>query len=444
MKTVLVFGTFDIIHPGHQWFLRKASAFGDRLIAVVSRDRFVRDWKGKSTIRDEVSRMRELEKSGLVDRAVLSDPEIRTYGIVEELKPDVICLGHDQNALHDDLVNWLRQTGHNDISIEILPPWHRHKYSSSRLNRSLRGAGISSPSAHWLLTALLVLSMIIFGFSWVSGKRISTAAPPLVLTFIRFTLTALCFIPLLVRRKSASAPEKNNRSGWLWTAASALSLSLYNLFFFLGLGSGLAGKGGLIVTTLNPFFTFLIVSLISGIRIRKNTVIGMILGFSGGILLLEPWRYNLKELTDSGNLAFLSAALSWSFMTVFSRKALQKLDFGLFNLRLYTAAALMILPFAFFQIDWSVIRNLDFGFWMDMIFISAAVGAFGTGVYFAASLRFGAAIASAFTYLVPVSALFFTSVFLGETPEIMMIIGGLLAVAAVFAVNRRHPQGKQE
>ncbi|MCK5249408.1 MAG: adenylyltransferase/cytidyltransferase family protein, partial [Spirochaetaceae bacterium] len=38
MKTVLVFGTFDVIHPGHQWFLRNAARHGDRLVAVVSRD----------------------------------------------------------------------------------------------------------------------------------------------------------------------------------------------------------------------------------------------------------------------------------------------------------------------------------------------------------------------------------------------------------------------
>jgi len=437
MKTVLVFGTFDIIHPGHQWFLRKASSYGDRLIAVVSRDRFVRDWKGKSTVRDELSRIRELEESGLVDQAVLSDPEIRTYRIVEELQPDIICLGHDQSALLDDLKKWLQQTDNHHIAIEILPPWHRRRYSSSRRNRTLKGAGIGSNTAHWTLTVLLVISMVIFGFSWVSGKRLSSSAPPFTLTFIRFTLTMLCFVPLLIRRKTTERKNENRLTGWLWTAAAALSLSSYNLFFFLGLGAGLAGKGGLIVTTLNPFFTFLIVSILSGIKIRRNAIIGMLLGFAGGILLLEPWRYNLKELADSGNLAFLSAALSWSFLTIFSRKALQKLDFRLFNLRLYAVAALMVLPFALFQTDGSALLKPDFRFWSDMLFISAAVGAFGTGVYFTASSRLGAARASAFTYLVPVFALSFTSILLGEVPEILMIVGGFMAVAAVIIINRK-------
>jgi len=437
MKTVLVFGTFDIIHPGHQWFLRKAASYGDRLVAVVSRDRFVRDWKGKSTVRDEVSRIHDLEESGLVDQAVLSDPEIRTYRIVDEIQPDIICLGHDQSALLDDLKDWLQQTGNSNIIIEILPPWHRRRYSSSRRNRPLKGAGIGSPAADWTLTVLLVISMVIFGFSWVSGKRLSTAAPPLTLTFIRFTLTMFCFIPLLIRRKTAVIEKKDRIPGWLWTAAAALSLSSYNLFFFLGLETGLAGKGGLIVTTLNPFFTFLIVSIVSGIRIRKTAVIGIVLGFTGGILLLEPWRYNLKDLADSGNIAFLSAAMSWSFLTIFSRKALQKLDFRIFNLRLYALAALMVLPFALFQRDGITLLEPDFRFWSDMIFISAAVSAFGTGVYFAASSRLGAARASAFTYLVPVFALSFTSIILGEAPQMLMITGGLLALAAVVVINRQ-------
>ena len=134
MKTVLVFGTFDIIHPGHQWFLSKASNYGDRLVAVVSRDSFVQDWKGKATIKDEKERIRAIEESGMVSQAVLSDAEIRTYKIVQEIQPDIICLGHDQKALLEDLEDWLRRTGESHIKIEILPPWKRDRYSSTRRN----------------------------------------------------------------------------------------------------------------------------------------------------------------------------------------------------------------------------------------------------------------------------------------------------------------------
>ena len=38
MKKVMVFGTFDIIHPGHIHLLKEAKEYGDFLIAVIGRD----------------------------------------------------------------------------------------------------------------------------------------------------------------------------------------------------------------------------------------------------------------------------------------------------------------------------------------------------------------------------------------------------------------------
>lgn len=143
MKTVLVFGTFDILHPGHRWFLSQAASRGDRIIAAVSRDRFVLEWKGKSPSSDEKTRRSALIESGLVDDAVLSDPAQGSYDVLERIAPDIICLGHDQSALKDDLEAFLDKREKSEKPdkpekrplIVVLRPWKRSLYSSSRLNR---------------------------------------------------------------------------------------------------------------------------------------------------------------------------------------------------------------------------------------------------------------------------------------------------------------------
>lgn len=137
MKTVLVFGTFDILHPGHRWFLSQAASRGDRIIAVVSRDRFVLEWKGKAPSSDERTRRSAIIESGLVDDAVLSDPAQGSYDVLKRIAPDIICLGHDQSALKDDLEAFLDNqdgTGKRPLII-VLEPWKRSLYSSTRLNR---------------------------------------------------------------------------------------------------------------------------------------------------------------------------------------------------------------------------------------------------------------------------------------------------------------------
>ena len=46
MKTILTYGTFDLLHYGHIEYLKKAKEMGDFLIVGVSNDKFNNE-KGK-------------------------------------------------------------------------------------------------------------------------------------------------------------------------------------------------------------------------------------------------------------------------------------------------------------------------------------------------------------------------------------------------------------
>jgi cytidyltransferase-like protein len=106
--TVLVFGTFDGLHEGHRYFLRRARSLGDRLVVSLSRDEFVRAFKAKSPRHDETQRRLRLEASGLADAVHLSDPVPGSYDILAKTRPDIVCLGYDQDALEGNLRRWLQ------------------------------------------------------------------------------------------------------------------------------------------------------------------------------------------------------------------------------------------------------------------------------------------------------------------------------------------------
>jgi FAD synthetase len=109
MKTVLVFGTFDLLHEGHRYLLAQARRQGDRLVVSLARDDFVRTWKRKEPRHPEGERLRRLLESGLVDRVRLSDAEPNSFDLLRELRPDLICLGHDQRELGRALRRWMRR-----------------------------------------------------------------------------------------------------------------------------------------------------------------------------------------------------------------------------------------------------------------------------------------------------------------------------------------------
>ncbi|MDC7235706.1 MAG: adenylyltransferase/cytidyltransferase family protein [Spirochaetales bacterium] len=137
MKTSLVFGTFDAIHPGHEYFLEQAHHYGQRLVVVVARDRFVNSYKNKKPLHDEISRLHFIQKHKLVTEACLADEELGTFSVLDKIRPDYICLGHDQDALAESLKSWMSASG-NHYHIKRIKPFERHKYSSTLLNRLKR------------------------------------------------------------------------------------------------------------------------------------------------------------------------------------------------------------------------------------------------------------------------------------------------------------------
>ena len=135
MITVLVFGTFDLMHPGHMNFLSQAREFGERLVASIARDGFVQRVKGKAPAQGEQERLKQVLASGLVDEAYLSDEKTGTYSIVERIGPDIICFGHDQDELKMNLEIWLKER-ELETRLYTLKPYKPHRFKTSKMQTS--------------------------------------------------------------------------------------------------------------------------------------------------------------------------------------------------------------------------------------------------------------------------------------------------------------------
>lgn len=110
MKTVMIFGTFDILHCGHVHMFKQAKEYGDKLIAVVGRDENIEKVKGIGPMHNEQERMELLQHIDLIDEVVLGD-KTDVYKTIRDKKPDIVALGYDQRAYVDDLSNAITQAG---------------------------------------------------------------------------------------------------------------------------------------------------------------------------------------------------------------------------------------------------------------------------------------------------------------------------------------------
>lgn len=126
MKKVMVFGTFDIVHPGHHHFLKEAKEYGDHLIVVVARDINVNKLKKHQPVYSEDERLEAVQKLGIADKVILGS-ETDPFTRIKEEKPHVIALGYDQKFYIDELEDNID----DDVIIVRLSPHYPDIYKSS-------------------------------------------------------------------------------------------------------------------------------------------------------------------------------------------------------------------------------------------------------------------------------------------------------------------------
>ncbi len=130
-KTVMVFGSFDVLHKGHLDFFRQAKQKGDYLIVVLARDKTIKEVKNNHPKHNEKFRKHTICQSDIVDKAVLGSLKNR-YEALKKYSPDVICLGYDQRVDLKELKNKIKEF---DLETKIyrLKSFHPEIYKSSKL-----------------------------------------------------------------------------------------------------------------------------------------------------------------------------------------------------------------------------------------------------------------------------------------------------------------------
>jgi len=130
----MVFGTFDILHKGHEYLLKTAKSQGDELYITLARDKTVLELKGQPPKFNEKIRAKNLTtKYKFIKKVVLGNITDK-YKTLEKVKPDIICLGYDQTFFVDNLEKELKK---RKIKAKIirLKPYKPELYKSSKFRK---------------------------------------------------------------------------------------------------------------------------------------------------------------------------------------------------------------------------------------------------------------------------------------------------------------------
>jgi drug/metabolite transporter (DMT)-like permease len=225
-----------------------------------------------------------------------------------------------------------------------------------------------------------------------------------------------------------------NFKGFLLSCAGASFLVIYNEFFFTGLINGLAGAGGILVTTLVPLVTFALGCVLSLKAPSTKDFFGLFIGACGAMIIMELWNTDMNLLFASGNIYFLAAALTWAVLTHTSARAKRYTSAYTFSFYLFFLTSLFELILLYLK-GTPITVNFNAEFTLNIILIAVGATTFGTTIYFVGTNKLGGQKASSFIFLVPLNALLMSYFFLDEPLKLNTIAGGILAVSAVYIIN---------
>ena len=136
MKRVMAQGVFDILHPGHIYYLSESAKLGEELHVVIARDSRIKN--RKNIFMEENERREIVEAMEVVNSAILGS-EGSLFDSVKKIEPDIITLGYDQGFDINLLEDQLREAGFRDIEVVRVKKYEREGLrSSSRIKENIQ------------------------------------------------------------------------------------------------------------------------------------------------------------------------------------------------------------------------------------------------------------------------------------------------------------------
>ena len=275
---------------------------------------------------------------------------------------------------------------------------------------------------YWILLTFL-------GALWGSAFMfIKVATPefgPIALVNTRLLIASLIFLPILLQKKYIHLLKP------IWKQVLVLSI-MNNAIPFTLFSYASFGADSNILAILNAttaFNTMIIAYLWIGESVSLKQLFGLILGFIGIFILVNPQN---SDTTLIASLSALLAAFFYSYSTVYiQRQSVNANKMVLIGWSIVFSAVFMT-PVSIFNLPETMPSASAIGsaFWL---------GAVSTGIGFLGYVRLidkiGAVKTSTVAYFLPVFGIIWGSIFLDEKITSTIILGCLIVLIGIYLSN---------
>lgn len=263
-------------------------------------------------------------------------------------------------------------------------------------------------------SALAILTALSISLMGVYTKKIGTTLPTSMLLFVRFLISFVAILPIIIKAKNFTCKVHHRAHLGLRVTCGLLSIFflLYSIKYIPLVDALLLNNTA---SLFIPIFAFIILKA----KTPLKAISGLIVGFVGVILVLHPGKEILSLASILALLSGIFAAIAIVEMRILSKK-----DAALQMLFYYYGAGL-ITGAIYAAFEWKLPTTSDL--WLDLIL----VGVFGTLYQFFATLTYKTAPVRLMSPLLFAAVIFgglFDWLFWGIVPDALTYIGGSLIV----------------
>jgi drug/metabolite transporter (DMT)-like permease len=281
---------------------------------------------------------------------------------------------------------------------------------------------------------------LLWGASWPAGRIVAQSLPPLAAASLRFALAAAVLMPWLYWATGMQGLRDWSARRWLgMAAAGATGVFGYAAFFLLGLQHVPAGKAALVIT-LNPVLTLALAVWLFRERLNRTIGLGMALAAFGAVVVISHGQpqHLLDGSVGLGELLILGCVVCWVSYTLIGRWMLTGVDALSTTAVTSTLGALMLLVASLVVEGPAGLQAAVHGSaqaWGALLFLAFGATALAYAWYFDGVKALGAGAASGYITLVPVVGVLLSALWLGESIDASILVGGGMAVAGTALMN---------
>ena len=281
--------------------------------------------------------------------------------------------------------------------------------------------------------AAILLSVVFWGYSFVSTKIVLNEMPPITIAFFRQIIAAVVLIIfLLIKKLFVKMPI---RDVFLLAASSLFGIVFYFLFENIGLKYTTASNASIIVAAV-PIFTLVTESLFYRFKVTKRLIGCVIISIVGVVMVIfEQGSIDFTSGSTRGNLLLIGAMISWVIYTIICKSLTDKYNGIVITTYQMIAASLLFIPFIIHETgQWQAIST---GSLINLLYLALFCSALAYYLYNLAVKGLGATITALFLNLIPVVTIIGGVLILNEHISLLQICGMILITLSLLLVRSK-------